>query len=294
MKTTSNNNNVESKSQSVYVTVANGIVQDVFTDKEKAIKDMRRHVYNTLVDCCGGKVESDDETCCVVSCQGKERNDVCMVVPFDPNNREHRKAYNAQRDSMGLPELPAITEAEGVKAAIKREQNDACISSAERERARLDIKVGDKVCHNLTGDHVATVTAIREAFVNVCAGYRYVYTLDFGESVKGPFDVDLNGGEFLREAFTPCTPDECEHEGETLTASLNVIFDSREDYERGKQLFDSEGASRLWAADWADDRQSIQFCEAMPLDDLERDVRSELDAQGFENYATVDGEEMWV
>ena len=269
MKTTSNNNNIESKNQSVYVTVANGIVQDVFTDKEKAIKDMRRHVYNTLVGCCGGKVESDDETCCVVSYQDKGRNDVCMVVPFDPNNREHRKAYNAQRDSMGLPELPAITEAEG-------------------------IKVGDKVCHNLTGDHVATVTAIREAFVNVCAGYRYVYTLDFGQSVKGPFGMEMNGGEFLREAFTVCTPDEREHEGETLTASLNVIFDSREDYERGKQLFDSEGASRLWAADWTDDRQSIQFCEAMPLDDLERDVRSELDAQGFENYATVDGEEMWV
>ena len=85
-----------------------------------------------------------------------------------------------------------------------------------------------------------------------------------------------------------------EHDGKTLTASLNVIFASREDYERGKQLFDSEGASCLWAADWADDRQSIQFCDAMPLDDLERYVRSELDAQGFENYATADGEEMWV
>jgi hypothetical protein len=51
------------------------------------------------------------------------------------------------------------------------------------------------------------VTAIREAFDNVCDGYRYLYTLDFGQSVKGPFGVELNGGEFLREAFTPCTPD---------------------------------------------------------------------------------------
>jgi hypothetical protein len=54
---------------------------------------------------------------------------------------------------------------------------------------------------------VATVTAIREAFVNGCDGYRYLYTLDFGQSVTGPFGVELNGGEFLREAFTPCTPD---------------------------------------------------------------------------------------
>lgn len=65
------------------------------------------------------------------------------------------------------------------------------------------VKVGDKVRHN-KHEEVATVTAIREAFVNGCDGYRYLYTLDFGQSVKGPFDVELNGGEFLREAFTPC------------------------------------------------------------------------------------------
>jgi hypothetical protein len=56
-------------------------------------------------------------------------------------------------------------------------------------------------------EEVATVTAIREAFVNGCDGYRYLYTLDFGQSVTGPFGVELNGGEFLREAFTSCTPD---------------------------------------------------------------------------------------
>lgn len=268
MNTTANNN-IESKNRSVYVTVSNGIVQDVFPDRDTAIKDMRRHVYNTLVGCCGGKVEGGGETCCVVSYQGKERNDICMVVPLDPNKPDHREAYNAQRDRLGLPELPAITEAE-------------------------EIKVGDKVRHNLTGDRVATVTGIRRVQGYKWEGEITVYRLDFGESVKGPFGMEMNGGEYKREALTPCTPDEREHEGETLTASLNVIFASREDYERGKLLFDSEGASRLWAADWADNRQSILFCDAMPLDDLERDVRSELDDQGFENYATVDGEEMWV
>lgn len=63
------------------------------------------------------------------------------------------------------------------------------------------IKVGDKVRHN-KHEEVATVTAIREAFVNRADGYRYLYTLDFGQAVYGPFQVDLNGGEFLREAFT--------------------------------------------------------------------------------------------
>ena len=106
MKTSVSNNNIESKNQSVYVTVDNGIVQDVFPDRETAIKDTHRHVYNTLVGCCGGKVEGDGETCCVVSYQDKEQNDICMVVPFDPNNRDHREAYNAQRDIWNLPELP--------------------------------------------------------------------------------------------------------------------------------------------------------------------------------------------
>jgi hypothetical protein len=85
-----------------------------------------------------------------------------------------------------------------------------------------------------------------------------------------------------------------EHDGKTLGASLNVIFASREDYERGKQLFDSEGPSRLWAADWTDERQAIEFYDAVPLDDMERDVRSELEAQGFENYTITDGEETWI
>lgn len=77
------------------------------------------------------------------------------------------------------------------------------ITEAEDIREAEGIKVGDKVRHN-KHEEVATVTAIREAFVNGCNGYRYLYTLDFGQSVTGPFDVELNGGEFLREAFTPC------------------------------------------------------------------------------------------
>lgn len=84
------------------------------------------------------------------------------------------------------------------------------------------IKVGDKVRHN-KHEEVATVTAIREAFVNGCDGYRYLYTLDFGQSVKGPFDVELNGGEFLREAFTlqealEIKPKATDSELESLTA----------------------------------------------------------------------------
>lgn len=71
--------------------------------------------------------------------------------------------------------------------------------------SRKQIKVGDKVRHNLTGDRVATVTGIRRVQGYKWEGEITVYRLDFGESVKGPFGTEMNGGEFLREAFTPCT-----------------------------------------------------------------------------------------
>ncbi len=188
MNTSSNNNNIESKNQ-VYVTVCNGIAQDIFIDREKAVKDLRRHVYDTLVHCCGGKVEGDGETCYVVSYPDKSSNDICMIVPFNPDNREHREAYNAQRSLYGLPELQAITEAEG-------------------------IKVGDHVKHNWTGDQVATVTGIRRAYWDAQDGEVWLFRLDYGKqttgefkSVLGPFKMEMNGGEYRREALTPCTAD---------------------------------------------------------------------------------------
>lgn len=64
------------------------------------------------------------------------------------------------------------------------------------------IKVGDKVRHNLTGNRVATVTGIRRVQGYKWEGEITVYRLDFGESVKGPCGMEMNGGEYQREAFT--------------------------------------------------------------------------------------------
>jgi hypothetical protein len=60
------------------------------------------------------------------------------------------------------------------------------------------VKVGDKVRHKWFND-VATITAKRQAHTmgRVC----WVYTLNFGHSVIGPYGTDYNGGEFLREAL---------------------------------------------------------------------------------------------
>ena len=99
----------------VYVSVCDGIVQDVFPNKDVAIQDMRRHVVNTLVGCCGGVIKSETETRWEVDFAAKNRREVCEVVRFDPNNEEHRKAYNAERSIWHLPELAPLESMSEIK-----------------------------------------------------------------------------------------------------------------------------------------------------------------------------------
>lgn len=70
------------------------------------------------------------------------------------------------------------------------------------------VKVGDKVKHAWS-DEVATVTAIRKGYWDASDGEVWLFTLDFGKdtmgewkTVLGPFKMELNGGEFRREALT--------------------------------------------------------------------------------------------
>ena len=138
--------------------------------------------------------------------EGRNGRTLCRWI----NKKEEKELNKARREAeKAEKERKAATLEPASEITEQREQNDACISSAESRRDKANgqiteaegVKVGDKVRHN-KHEEVATVTAIREAFVNRCDGYRYLYTLDFGQSVLGPFQVELNGGEFLREAFT--------------------------------------------------------------------------------------------
>ena len=168
MKTSNNNNNIESNNQ------------EFFTKGKKF-----RCIKSVKGDFTKGKVyeQSSDPT----QWYGYFRNDkgILHVWPQPDNIAHNCDLYDMKPEDIDprlyFEPVEDVKEAEGVQ-------------------------IGDKVRHN-KHEEVATVTAIREAFVNRCDGYRYLYTLDFGQSVKGPFGVELNGGEFLREAFTPCTDD---------------------------------------------------------------------------------------
>jgi len=81
---------------------------------------------------------------------------------------------------------------------FRKDRNYSTSEKSEPEGFR----VGDKVRHNQSNE-VATITAIRRAYVPMFGSIRLLYTLDFGKSVIGPFGCELNGGEFLAEAITP-------------------------------------------------------------------------------------------
>jgi len=174
MKTTSNNNNIESKSQ------------EFFTKgkKYRCTKSVVMKKGGETTFKAGSIYEQTNEPTYFVGWLRNEKGDR-HAWPQPVYIADMVKAWDTKPEDIDprlyFEPVEEITEAEG-------------------------IKIGDKVRHN-KHEEVATVTAIREAFVNRCDGYRYLYTLDFGQSVRGPFDVELNGGEFLREAFTPVQAD---------------------------------------------------------------------------------------
>ena len=140
---------------------------------------------------------------------------------------------------------------------------------------------------SLYGKKVAQTDATKEA---VAAG------LDLGVRVM------IADGNEIRDNFKGVSLERAadiiigarEHNGLTLTSNLSVKFGWKEDFERGTKMFGNTGESTLWAQDWNEGTLTMDFCDAGPLDELERTVRSELDRLGFENYCTINGGELWV
>ena len=69
-------------------------------------------------------------------------------------------------------------------------------------KTKDNYQIGDRVKHNWFED-VATITAKRQEYIKSKMAFRWLYTLDFGHTVTGPFGKDYNGGEFLAEAIKP-------------------------------------------------------------------------------------------
>lgn len=102
--------NREEEKPLAYIAYCRGIAQDIFTDWGKAVADLSRHVYNTLQDCCGGKVSKESESRYQVYFKKSDEWEVCEVVPVDLNRPQDREAYKAQHERLGLPALETLSE----------------------------------------------------------------------------------------------------------------------------------------------------------------------------------------
>lgn len=60
------------------------------------------------------------------------------------------------------------------------------------------IKPGDRVLHRCCN---VEATVVRVRAEDSRDGRAYYCKLDFGRSVKGPFNIEMNGKEFRREAL---------------------------------------------------------------------------------------------
>ena len=92
----------------LWITIDNGVASDIFKEWEVAVRDLQRHVYNTLQDCCGGEVHRESATRYQVFFKDSKEWEVSEVIPFDPTKTSHREAYEGQRDRLDLPELPTL------------------------------------------------------------------------------------------------------------------------------------------------------------------------------------------
>lgn len=135
--------NREEEKPLAYIAYCRGIAQDIFTDWGKAVADLSRHVYNTLQDCCGGKVSKESESRYQVYFKKGNEWEVCEVVPVDLNRPQDREAYKAQHERLGLPTLEQAWE-----ITLKAEEQWRPATAKDyREGNKFEdeIKIGDRV-----------------------------------------------------------------------------------------------------------------------------------------------------
>ena len=88
-------------------------------------------------------------------------------------------------------------------------------------------------------------------------------------------------------------PDDCKPEEPVKMGVLQVFFNDREQYERAKTIYDSEGESQFWAGDWNDEFRMIEFAEAGELDTLEKALTEDLEHFNLTGYH-FEGKVTWA
>lgn len=78
-----------------------------------------------------------------------------------------------------------------------------------------------------------------------------------------------------------------EDEDDNTVAVVVLQFDDDDNFKKAQRIFDSEGESKYWAADWNENTRTIYFTDGGDLQSLSADLIKELDQYGIMGYTRI-------
>ena len=181
---------------------------------------------------------------------------------------------NEDYGTLHLSMAPATTDEQEARKAF--EEN---IEYARRVAANEEDDLGNGMTYDVTVHQYDTDAEISRETDNEEERYAAKVLMDVHEIDTDDSDED----DYLRR----------EPVEEVKMGLLRVFFNDREQYERAKTIYDSEGPSQFWAGDWNDEFRMIEFAEAGELDALEQALTADLESYGLTGYH-FEGEVAWA
>ena len=106
---------------------------------------------------------------------------------------------------------------------------------------------------------------------------------------EGVPNTKVCGSHYVGEAKEIDAPEEAttEDEDDNTVAVVVLQFDDDDNFKKAQRIFDSEGESKYWAADWDENTRTIYFTDGGDLQPLSADLIKELDQYGIMGYTRI-------
>ena len=103
---------------------------------------------------------------------------------------------------------------------------------------------------------------------------------------EGVPNTEICGDHYVGEVKEIDVPEGAttEDEGDNTVAVVVLQFDDDDNFKKAQRIFDSEGESKYWAADWDENTRTIYFTNGGDLQALSADLIKELEHYGIMGY----------
>lgn len=106
---------------------------------------------------------------------------------------------------------------------------------------------------------------------------------------EGVPNTEICGDHYVGEVKEIDVPERAATESEdgNTVAVVVLQFDDDDNFKKAQRIFDSEGESKYWAADWNENTRTIYFTDGGDLQSLSVDLIKELDQYGIMGYTRI-------